>query len=314
MTKPEKQTLLVEVARLYYEHQMNQQSIAKKLGISRPTVSRLLLQAREQGIVRIQIHDPREVGTQLEQELKEKFSLKKAIVVPNGTGDPRVIKNRLGQAAVIYLDSIIHPDMIVGISWGTTMQAVTRKLHKRPLKNVIVVQLNGGISRAEYDTHASEIAQKISENYSAIPYVLPLPAVVDRVDVKQAIVSDKNIARTLELARKAEIAMFTVGAFSHQSVLVKADYFEPEEVNALLDRGAVGDICSRILNKEGQICSPNLDARTIGTELNELRKKPYSIAVAGGKEKFPAVRAGLAGEWFNVLITDEWVAKELLES
>lgn len=313
MTKPDKQILLVEVARLYYEHQMNQQAIAKKLGISRPGVSRLLLQAREQGIVKIEIHDPRELGTRLEQELKAKYGLKQAIVVPNGENDDRVVKSRLGQAAVIYLDTIIREGSILGISWGTTMQAVTRKLRKRALKNVTVVQLNGGISRAEYDTHASEIAQKLSENYSAVPFVLPLPAVVDRPDLKQAIVSDKNIARTLALAQKAEIAMFTVGSFSHQSVLVKADYFEPEEVDQLIAQGAVGDICSRIIKANGRICSPELDARTIGIELTELCRKPYSIAVAGGKEKLPAVRAGLKGQWFNVLITDEWVAGELLE-
>ena len=84
---------------------MNQQAIAKKLGISRPGVSRLLLQAREQGIVKIEIHDPRELGTRLEQALKAKYSLKQAIVVPNGENDDRVVKGRLGQAAVIYLDA-----------------------------------------------------------------------------------------------------------------------------------------------------------------------------------------------------------------
>ncbi|MCK4447793.1 MAG: RNA polymerase subunit sigma-70, partial [Candidatus Marinimicrobia bacterium] len=175
-----------------------------------------------------------------------------------------------------------------------------------------VVQLNGGISRAEYDTHATEIAQKISEKYRAIPFLLPLPAIVDNADLKQAIISDKNISRTLDLAHKAKVAMFTIGSFSHDSVLVKADYFETKEVDSLLKRGAVGDICSRIITHDGKICSPELNSRTIGIELEELCKKSYSIAVAGGKEKLQAIRAGLCGHLFNVLITDEWVAEELL--
>ena len=48
-----KSTILVEAARLYYEHQLSQLEISKKLKVSRPTVSRLLNQARITGIVKI---------------------------------------------------------------------------------------------------------------------------------------------------------------------------------------------------------------------------------------------------------------------
>lgn len=305
-------SVLVETARLYYEHSFSQQQIAKKLGVSRPGVSRLLQQARDEGIVRIEVIDPSARGTQIEIELKQKFGLKEAVVVPNGEAETGLIKSRLGQAAVVMLDRLVREGIILGISWGTTMQEVARQVRRRKVKEMIVVQLNGGISRAEYDTHASEIAQKIGENYRALPFLLPLPAVVDRADLKRAIVADKNISPTLELARRAEVALFTVGSFDHDSVLVKAEYFEPAEVDSLLERGAVGDICSRIITRGGEICSAELNARTIGIELEELHKKPYSIAVAGGLEKLTAIRAGLRGCWFNCLITDEGVASELL--
>jgi len=303
-------TLLVQAARLYYDHGLNQERIALKLGISRPTVSRLLQSARDEGIVRIEIFDPLDRGTQIEDQLQEKFQLKKVIVVP--IDNDQTIKQRLAEAAAILLDQLVTEGTTLGVSWGTTMQAVAVRLIKKTVKDMAVVQLNGGISRAEYDTHDREIAQKTAANYDAIPFLLPLPAVVDSAQLKRAIVADKNISRTLELARNAEIAMFTVGSFGHDSVLVMADYFEPKEVDALLARGAVGDICSRILRQDGHICSSELDARTIGIELDELKKKPYSIAVAGGKGKLNAIRAALKGKWFNTLITDEWVANKLL--
>ena len=47
--------LMIETARLYYEHHFSQQLIANKLGISRPGISRLLQRAREAGIVKIEI-------------------------------------------------------------------------------------------------------------------------------------------------------------------------------------------------------------------------------------------------------------------
>ncbi len=307
-----KSTVLVEAAKLYYEHQLSQLEISKKLGVSRPTVSRLLQQARNAGIVKIEITDPSEVGTQLESALVDKFDLKKVLVVPNDIDDNSIIKKRLGKATVVLIDQLISEGIILGISWGTTMQEVARQIRPRRVKDMIVVQLNGGISRAEIDTHASEIAKGIGESYKAIPYLMPLPAVVDSANLKQAILSDKNISRTLELGRKADIALFTVGSFDYDSVLVKADYFESDEVEALLQSGAVGDICSRILKADGTICSKELNSRTIGIELEEIKKKPYSIAVAGGKEKLAAIQAGLKGKWFNYLITDEWIATELL--
>ena len=308
---PDNTMTLVETARLYYEHNLSQQAIAQRLDISRPGVSRLLQKARDKGIVTIRINDPSERGTRLEALLQERYNLKKVYIVPSDP-DYRVVQLQLGRAAVRFLDETVSDNMVLGVSWGTTLQEVARQVKRRDLKNTYVVQLNGGISRAEYDTHASEIAQTIGVRYNAIPYLLPLPAVVSDPEVKSAILSDKNMARTLDLARKASVALFTVGSFSTKSVLVKAEYFEPEEVQGLLENGAVGDICSRILKKDGSICSKELNSRTIGIELKDLKNKPYSVAVAGGPEKAEAIRAGLLGRWFNTLITDDNTAKILL--
>lgn len=304
--------VLVEAARLYYEHGLSQQQVAQKLGVSRPGVSRLLQAAREQGIVTITITDPTNRGTRLEARLVEKYGLKNAVVVPDDGTDYYLLQKRLGLAAAQLLDGFLGDGIVLGVSWGTTMQAIARQVQGRTLRNMTVVQMNGGISRAEFDTHASEIAKEIGEKYRAIPFLLPLPAIVDSKDVKDAIVSDRNIARTLELARTATVAVFTIGAFGYESVLVKADYFEPEAVEGLLNQGAVGDICSRIIATDGKICSDELDQRTIGIELVELSAKPVTIAVAGGRRKLAAIRAGLAGKLFNTLITDEIVAAELL--
>jgi deoxyribonucleoside regulator len=312
MKKQYKSKILVEVAKLYYHHQLSQQIIAKKIGVSRPTVSRLLQQARDVGIVKIEITDSAEIGTQLESALINKYKLKNAVVVPNGTDDDKIIKKRLGKAAVILIDKLVSEGTILGISWGTTMQEVARNIKPRRVNNMNVVQLNGGISRAELDTHASEIAKTISEKYKAIPYLMPLPAVFDNAELKKAILTDKNISHTLKLGQKAEIAVFTIGSFDFNSVLVKANYFDSIEVNELIKAGAVGDICSRILKADGTICSEELNNRTIGIELEELKKKPYSIAVAGSKEKLAAIQAGLRGKWFNTLVTDELIATELL--
>ena len=312
MKSPKSQIVtIVETARLYYEHNFSQQQIALKLGISRPGVSRLLQQARDKGIVKIQITDPSNRGTLLESQVREKFHLNRVVVVPDD-GDDATIKDRLGSIAAGILDDYIHSEMIFGISWGTTMLSVARHVSKKRLKDLTVVQLNGGVSRADYNTHASDAARKIAEAFGAIPYLLPLPAIVDRPEVKNAIISDKNIAFTLKMAREASVAMFTIGSFGYDSALVKSSYFDNVEVEELLKNGAVGDICSRIISHDGNICSEDANARTIGIDLDDIRAKKYSIAVAGGKGKLPAIKAALKAKLCNILVTDELVANELV--
>ncbi|NQV42093.1 MAG: sugar-binding transcriptional regulator [Candidatus Marinimicrobia bacterium] len=307
----DRKPLLLEAARLYYEHNLNQAQIAQKLEVSRPGVSRLLQEARDAGIVKIQIVDPSAAGTRLESALREKYSLKHVVVVPSDPSDA-ILKSRLGSALINLLDTMLIKNTTLGVSWGSTLQAATMHLKPRTIENMTVVQLNGGVSKAELDTHASEIARRMGDNYHAIPYLLPLPAIVDTPELKQAITSDRHIAKTLKLAREADIAVFTIGAFGSKSVLVQADYFEDAEVRALMDQGAVADICSRLIKADGSICSPELDDRTIGIELEELKVKPNAIAVAGGADKAMAVKAGLAGGYFHSLITDEAVATTLL--
>lgn len=305
---------LVEVARMYYEHRFSQQQIAEKLGISRPGVSRLLRLAREKGIVRIDIVDPADMSSHLESNLQSQYGLKKVLIVPNEGIPGSTLKERLGMAAARFLDTVIEKGLTLGVSWGTTMQAVTRYLRPSRVEGMTVVQLVGGFSRAEYDMHAGEVTQKIAGNYQAAPFLLPLPAIVDNVQVKNAMLSDKNISRILEMARTASVAMFSVGTFNQQSALIKAEYLEQKEIKSLLNGGGIGDICTHIVTPSGEICSQDLDDRTLGVELNDLREKPFSITVAGGLEKVDAIRACLLGHYCNILITDELAALELLKN
>ncbi|MBN2103366.1 sugar-binding transcriptional regulator [bacterium] len=307
-------SLLVETARLYYDHQMSQQQIADRLGTSRPSISRLLQQARDQGIVRIEIIDPTRQGSRLEQNLKEKYHLKKVIVVPADIQSEQKTKKRLGWAAARYLNELIFDDCILGVSWGTTMCQVVNHLTPRPVKNMKVIQIVGGITHGEFDPHAGEITQRISENYSARSYLLLLPAIVDSAQVKQAMISDKKIRESMDLARQADIILCSMGVFKPDSLMIQAEYFNPEEVQYLNQLGAVGDICSRMISNEGNLCWPELDARTVAIELNDLKNVSHAIAVAGGMDKKTVIHAGLLGRYFNVLITDEQVAEYLLET
>lgn len=93
--------LLVKVAKLYYENDYSQEMIAKKLGLSRPYISKLLNESKSNGIVRVQVVDPLSIETPLEKNLREHFGLEKVRIVPMSEGTASL--SRLGLEAARYL-------------------------------------------------------------------------------------------------------------------------------------------------------------------------------------------------------------------
>lgn len=303
---------VIQAAKLYYLLDYNQNEIAQKLGVSRPTVSRLLQQAKSEGIVQITIMDPTENVENLAIQLEKKFQLKKAIVTSIPQYEDHIIKNYLGEKAAAFLNDIVKDDDIIGVTWGTTLYHIAVELRQKFAKNVKVVQLKGGVSHAETNTYASEILYLFGKAYNTTPLNLPLPAIVDHVVVKQAMEADRHIRRILEMGEKANIAIFTIGSIKTDSLLFQLGYFTDSDLESLYGK-AVGDICSRFFDKDGQVCNESLNQRTLGVNLDELSKKEYSIVVAGGPNKIEGIYGALKGKYANVLITDQFTAKFLLD-
>lgn len=303
---------VIEAAKLYYLLDYNQNEIAKLLGVSRPTVSRLLQQAKADGIVQITIMDPTENAVDLASQLEKKFQLKKVIVASIPQYENHIIKNYLGEKAALYLHEIVKDEDVIGVTWGTTLYHVAIELKQKFVKDVKVVQLKGGVSHSETNTYASEILYLFGKAYNTTPHHLPLPAIVDHVVVKQAMEADRHIRRILELGKQANIALFTIGTIKTDSLLFQMGYFSESDRESLYEK-AVGDICSRFFDKSGDICNESLNARTLGVNLVELRKKEYSILVAGGPNKIEGIYGALKGQYANVLITDQFTAQFLLD-
>lgn len=309
----EKLRKVIEAARLYYELDYNQQEIAQKLGVSRPTVSRFLQQAKEEGIVRIEIIDPSDSLEKLAGTLAQTFNLQKVVIAAVPQNEEALIVDYIGKAAAEYLHDIVKDEDMIGVTWGTTLYHLAQALKPKHVQGVQVVQLKGGISHAAIHTHASEIVTLFGEAYGTTPHHLPLPAIVDHRVVKQAIEADRHIRKVLEMGRKANIAVFTVGGVNADSLLLRLGYFSEDDLQAIR-ANAVGDICSRFFDKEGNICSESLNQRTIGLELHYLKEKEQAILVAGGAKKIEGIRGALAGGYANVLVTDSFTARALVET
>jgi len=303
---------VVEAAKLYYQLDYSQNQIADALGVSRPTVSRLLQQAKTEGIVTIEIKDPTEDVEVLRCMLKEKFQLKNAVVAFTPTYDDNVVKRYIGQAAAAYVMEVAKDGDTIGASWGSTMYQVAHHLKSKSLNNSFVVQLNGGVSDADILISPSQIVHLFGKAFNVTPYFMYLPAIVDHILVKQAMLTDRHIRRVMDMGLTANIAVFTAGAPTSDSVLINSNYMRSDELETIKTR-AVGDICSRYFDADGEICLPGLNERTVGIELADLRSKEHSILVAGGASKLNAIWGALRGKYGNTLVTDQITAKSLLK-
>jgi deoxyribonucleoside regulator len=136
---------------------------------------------------------------------------------------------------------------------------------------------------------------------------------VDDKEIADAIKRDSRIRSVLDMARSANIAIFSIGQLSNQSVLIERGAITLDDMNKLLAEGAVGDICSRYVDIHGHLVDAGYDARTIGIELDELKKKKMRIGVAVGAEKADAVIGVLSGGYLTSLYMDEITAASVLK-
>ena len=308
----DKERLSIAAARLYYQSDYSQQDICNSLGVSRPTVSRLLQYAKEQGYVRIEIIDPLENMNDISQQLKDRYGLEHVLVAYTPLNEYEEIIKHITRAAADYLDEIVTDGDIIGVSWGKTMHMLASQLTAKRVQGVEVVQLKGGVSHSQTQTYAAETINLFAKSYYTVARYLPLPVIFDKKEVKLMVEEDRHIQRIIELGRQANIAIFTVGTVQKDALLFNLGYFSEKEKEEL-QKCAVGDICSRFYNAEGRICKEELNNRTVGIELEELQKKEKSILVAGGEHKIQSIHSALIGKYANILIIDQYTARALLE-
>src|SRR5690606_27289705 len=105
MARIDELRLMARVARMYYEKEMRQSDIARQLGLSQATVSRLFKRAKEEGIVRISVNVPHGVFSELEEQIIAAYNLRDAIVVDCVNEDEQMIQRDIGAAAAYYVES-----------------------------------------------------------------------------------------------------------------------------------------------------------------------------------------------------------------
>lgn len=306
-------TLLAFVSELYFLEGKTQAKIAKIIGVTRSNVSRMLLEARNSGIVHIQINWPIRENTYLTQQLVERFNLLSAhVLIIEQYSDLLKI---LGKAAGEELTSRLKPNFIIGTSWGTAVSTsvdnieISTKIH-----DIKVVQLLGamGARNKQYDAHA--IVQRLANKFDAEGIYLNAPFIVEDPDVAKSLLSNNSIQETLSFGDHVDIALLGVGSsdLEHNSYYL-ANYVHRNEILEIQESGAIGDVCGRFYDLNGNMAAKKFQDRLIGISLDSLMNIPVRIGVAGGLAKVHPILGALRGGLINVLVSDERTIIEVLK-
>jgi DNA-binding transcriptional regulator LsrR (DeoR family) len=307
--------LIARVARMYYELDKRQSEIAEQLGLSQATVSRLVNRSKEEGIIRISISMPQGVYTELEETLVMKFNLRDAIVVDNMDEDEKMIQREIGAAAAYYLESIIRPNEVIGISsWSGTLLALIDALPPLPRKpGVKVVQILGGVGNPAAEAHATRLTSRLAQLINGDAVYLPVPGVVATEAARNVLYADGVVRQAVDLFDHVTTALVGIGAMDPSPLLAQSgNIFSPQELGLLRQKNAVGDILVRFFDKGGRLVESGLEKRVISMDLNQLSKVNRAIGVAGGSRKYAGILGALKGHWINILITDRTTAEKLV--
>ncbi len=240
----------LRAAHLYYMQDLTMEAIARELGTSRSSVSRLLSFARETGLVDIQIRSPLDLATVLGEQLHERYGVVAHVVpVPDQTSDVDRV-DRVALSAARMLTQYVDSNMVVGVAWGSTVSAVSRYLVPKPTHNTLVVQLNGaGNVRTTGIMYASEILRRFGQAYGATVQQFPVPAFFDDPATKLALWRERSTKRVLELQERMDMVLFGVGSPGAlvPSHVYSGGYLQRSDQRALDADGVVGRRLDRLL-------------------------------------------------------------------
>ena len=306
---PEEQ-IATRAAWLYFVAGLTQAQIGKKLGLNRTRVNRLLAQARDQGLVQINITGRLATCVALEEKLKQQYGLEDAIVVPTPP-DQALIPQVIATAAAAALSDRLKDGMSVGVGWGRTLRLSIQSVPRRQLSQLSVVSLLGGLTRGSA-MNPHETASHLADLVGAQCYYVAAPALTDTQSMRDLLVAQPMLREIFEKGEKVDLAFLSVGELTPTCTMTRVGLVSRTEVDDLIAAGAVGDICAHWIDDEGRLVDHPLNSRVVALSPEKLRAIPCVVIASGGRTKCAAMRGVLKGGMCDVVITDEQTAETIL--
>lgn len=312
MEEPER-SLAARAAWLSYIGGHTQEEIARRLGVSRVKVNRLIAEAAEDGLVRVFIEGTPAECVALEDRIARHWQLDFCEVSPNVDDAPLPLRT-LAAAGARFLNNLLDRGdaSLIGVGHGRTLAAMVNYLPRTSRPDVRFVSLLGSLTR-----HAAanpfDVIHRLTEVTGAECYLMPAPFFADTVADKQVVLAQKSIKDVFALARTAELHIVGIGEVGSHAHMRTSGMITDAEYRELKRAGATGEVLGRFVDAAGRPVAAEINERAIAVRLEEIKGRKV-VAVAGGADKAQAIMAVLESRVITGLITDETTAKAIVEA
>lgn len=301
---------LVEISRLYYERNLTQADIAKRMNISRPAVSKLLSEARIRGIVRIEIKSPLMSDESLLKDLSEAYNLKGGLVVPSGSADGRLNTQLLISQASLYFEKILPDVDKVGLGWGDTMGRIVDGLKDISAglnKKACVCPVIGSAPNDIKWYQSNELTRVFAEKTGFSPFYLHAPAFPVSLENKKLFLNTIENQDILKLWHELDVIILGIGTYPSVPDQATAARFG----DLLRKKKAVGMIATYYFDIDGNIIKSKDDI-VIRIALEDFKRADKVFVIGGGGKKINSIRGTLKTGLVTHLITDDRTAQALI--
>ena len=304
--------LLVRITWLYYMENLTQAEIAERLNMSRIKITRYLKQARDKGIVQINIQSNNSSMLELEAALSNRYNLKDVKVVM-GVEPRQSLQRLLAKGASEWLVPRIESGITIGLGLSRTLSYMPE--YFKPKRKIMCdfTDIIGGVTGPASSMISLNITSQMAEICGGRPFRLLAPSVVSSKQAYETILSEPLLNEVFQKAHKCDILFQSCGGVDLDALLYEKKSLRAETLKFLSDNGAVGDILGHFMDIDGNPVKVPYDELIISISLETLQKVHLGVLVAGGQEKVKTIHAAMKAKYFNVLITDESTAREVLK-
>lgn len=285
--------LMARAAWLYYVGGLNQEATARRLGVTRARVNKMLSDARESGLVSITISRTNVGLLPVEEALRDRFGLDFCICTPalgldpgRDASDDEVLKTfafrAVGAAAAAHLRGHLaaDPHAVVGTGWGRTIEQMTLQLAGLSAPGARFISLMGSLTgNSAYNPF--EVVHTLARSTGAEGFFLPVPFIADSPEDRRVLLSQRTVLEALAIARSASIAYISIGELTEASLLRRQQMISAAELAELRAAGAVGDTNGIFFDRDGRPVDHPLSECTIAIAFDELRAMQVVGLVAG---------------------------------
>lgn len=308
--RPAELVLAASIARRFYVDGESKVDIAAEFGISRFKVARILTEARERGLVRVDIRLPGTIDGVLSADLRDVLGLRRAIVLDTPAEPESSLRLHLAEVTADLLAEIVAEGDVLGLTWSRTLEATNVALTR--LARCTVVQLAGMVADPTRDSGTVEMVRRAAAVGGGRAYAIYAPLLLPDAAAAESLRGQPGIAEALARFGDLTTAVVSIGHWSahHSTVWDALTSEERERYRAL---GACAEVSGRLLDADGVSLRTDLDDRIIAISVEQLQAVPEVVAISAGGGRAGAVEAVAKAGFVTTLVTDVTCARAVLD-